>query len=135
MECGGVTGCLGHAGHPAARPSRTTGRPSEHLTYRHIQPWIGHFSPYGVDGPLVASPESAHARARRLSSGGTVAHDAQFAGARHPTRDDLDAVDADRPVLVIHQSSHLGSVNSKALELLGYDADSEDPAGGVNGSP
>ncbi|MFE3181307.1 amidohydrolase [Streptomyces violascens] len=57
--------------------------------------------------------------------------DAQIAGSQHPTRDDLDAVDTDRPILVIHQSSHLGSVNSKALELLKYDADSEDPAGGV----
>ncbi|PKV89494.1 amidohydrolase family protein [Streptomyces sp. TLI_146] len=57
--------------------------------------------------------------------------DAQSAGREHPTRDDLDEVSRDRPVLVIHQSSHLGAVNSKALELLGFDADSPDPQGGV----
>ncbi|GGP33018.1 amidohydrolase [Streptomyces melanogenes] len=57
--------------------------------------------------------------------------DAQLAGREHPTRDDLDEVSRDRPVLVIHQSSHLGAVNSKALELLGFDAESQDPKGGV----
>lgn len=57
--------------------------------------------------------------------------DAQLAGKAHPTRKDLDEVSPDRPVLVIHQSSHLGSVNSKALELLGYDETSQDPPGGV----
>ncbi|WP_406235408.1 amidohydrolase [Nocardia sp. NBC_01009] len=57
--------------------------------------------------------------------------DAQLAGLAHPTRDDLDAVSVERPVLVIHQSSHLGAVNSKGLELLGYDESSEDPEGGV----
>ncbi|MEV6432623.1 amidohydrolase family protein [Nocardia sp. NPDC051463] len=57
--------------------------------------------------------------------------DAQLAGLAHPTRKDLDAVSVERPVLVIHQSSHLGAVNSKGLELLGYDESSEDPEGGV----
>ncbi|MGW4205227.1 amidohydrolase [Streptomyces sp. NPDC004726] len=57
--------------------------------------------------------------------------DARLKGSAHPTRDDLDEVSRDRPVLVIHQSSHLGAVNSKGLELLGYDADTPDPAGGV----
>ncbi|MFI9319262.1 amidohydrolase [Kitasatospora aureofaciens] len=56
--------------------------------------------------------------------------DAQLAGRAHPTRDDLDEVSRERPVLVIHQSSHLGAVNSKALELLGYDENTADPDGG-----
>ncbi len=37
---------------------------------------------------------------------------------RHPTRDDLDAVSKDLAVVIVHQSGHLGSVNSKALEIL-----------------
>ncbi|GAA1385939.1 amidohydrolase [Kitasatospora putterlickiae] len=57
--------------------------------------------------------------------------DAQLAGGDHPTRDDLDEVSLERPVLVIHQSSHLGAVNSKALELLGYDENTPNPPGGV----
>ena len=40
--------------------------------------------------------------------------DSQLAEQRHPTRDDLDAVSKDAPVLVIHQSGHVASVNSKA---------------------
>jgi predicted amidohydrolase YtcJ len=57
--------------------------------------------------------------------------DAQLAEQRHPTRDDLDAVSEDVPVLAVHQSGHLAAVNSKALALAGIDAVRKDPAGGV----
>ena len=57
--------------------------------------------------------------------------DAILREGRHPTRDDLDAVSTDRPVLAIHQSFHLGAVNSTGLELLGYTADTPNPEGGV----
>jgi predicted amidohydrolase YtcJ len=57
--------------------------------------------------------------------------DAQIAEKRHPTRHDLDEVSKDVPVLLIHQSCHLGAMNSKALELAGITADSKDPQGGV----
>ncbi|MBN7783264.1 amidohydrolase, partial [Nitratireductor aquimarinus] len=44
------------------------------------------------------------------------------------------------PILIVHQSGHLGVVNSKALELAGVTADTKDPSGGVirhdeNGEP
>lgn len=55
----------------------------------------------------------------------------QLKELRHPTRDDLDAVSKDLAVVIIHQSGHLGAVNSKALEILGYTKDSPNPAGGV----
>ncbi len=57
--------------------------------------------------------------------------DAQIAEKRHPTRADLDAVSKDIPILLIHQSCHLGAMNSKALELAGITADTKDPQGGV----
>jgi predicted amidohydrolase YtcJ len=57
--------------------------------------------------------------------------DAQLAERRHPTRQDLDEVSKDVPVLLIHQSCHLGVMNTKALELAGLTADSKDPQGGV----
>ena len=57
--------------------------------------------------------------------------DAQLAEKRHPTRDDLDAVSAERPVFVIHQSGHLYVANSVLLELAGITAATENPAGGV----
>ena len=65
---------------------------------------------------------------------------AQLAEVRHPTREDLDEISTDVPILIVHQSGHLGVANSKALELAGITADTENPAGGViqrfaNGEP
>jgi predicted amidohydrolase YtcJ len=65
---------------------------------------------------------------------------AQLAELRHPTRHELDVVSKDVPVLIIHQSGHIGVANSKALELAGINAESKAPPGGVirrdsNGDP
>jgi predicted amidohydrolase YtcJ len=57
--------------------------------------------------------------------------DAQIAEKRHPTRQELDEVSKDIPILIIHQSCHLGAMNSKALELAKITADTKDPQGGV----
>jgi len=57
--------------------------------------------------------------------------DSQLAEQRHPTRDDLDKVSTELPVIIIHQSGHLGAANSKALEIAGVTADTKDPNGGV----
>ncbi len=57
--------------------------------------------------------------------------DAQLKEQRHPTRDDLDMVSRELPVVIVHQSAHLGVMNSKALELVGINANSKDPQGGL----
>ena len=57
--------------------------------------------------------------------------DSQLTEGRHPTRHDLDKVSQDLPVLIIHQSGHQGVANSKALELAGVNAATNDPKGGV----
>jgi hypothetical protein len=57
--------------------------------------------------------------------------DSQLAEQRHPTRQELDAVSTEYPVLIIHQSGHLGVANTKALEMAGITAATEDPEGGV----
>lgn len=57
--------------------------------------------------------------------------DAQLKEQRHPTRHELDEVSRDLPVYVIHQSGHLGSANTKALEIAGVNADTPNPVGGV----
>jgi len=57
--------------------------------------------------------------------------DAQLAELRHPTRQELDAISKDLPIVIVHQSGHLGVANSKALEAAGIDASSKDPPGGV----
>ena len=56
---------------------------------------------------------------------------AQLAELRHPTAQDLDKMIADKPVMVIHQSGHLGVVNTKGLEVLGINANTPNPPGGV----
>lgn len=56
---------------------------------------------------------------------------AQLAELRHPTRQDLDAVSTEYPIMIVHQSGHLGVTNSKALELAGIDASTDNPPGGV----
>jgi hypothetical protein len=56
---------------------------------------------------------------------------ATLAEHRHPTRDDLDQISKDVPIMLWHQSGHMVAVNSKALEISGMTADTPDPAGGV----
>jgi predicted amidohydrolase YtcJ len=56
--------------------------------------------------------------------------DSQLAEGRHPDRHDLDAVTTELPILLIHQSGHLGVYNSLALERAGITAATPDPAGG-----
>jgi predicted amidohydrolase YtcJ len=57
--------------------------------------------------------------------------DAQLKEQRHPTRHELDEVSKELPVYVIHQSSHLGAGNTKALEIAGITAETKNPTGGV----
>ncbi|MEK5331452.1 amidohydrolase [Lysinibacillus sp. FSL W8-0992] len=49
---------------------------------------------------------------------------------RHPTKEDLDKVSTDRPIIVRHISNHIAVVNSKVLELAKIDASVKDPEGG-----
>jgi predicted amidohydrolase YtcJ len=55
----------------------------------------------------------------------------QLAERRHPTRDELDAISTDVPIVAFHQTGHVGVVNTRALELLGYGSDTPDPPGGL----
>ncbi|MEV7569412.1 amidohydrolase [Streptomyces tanashiensis] len=51
--------------------------------------------------------------------------------ARQPSRHDLDAVSPDHPVVLYSFSGHATWVNSKALELIGIDRDTDAPPGGA----
>lgn len=44
--------------------------------------------------------------------------DSMLLEKHHPTRNLLDEISTTTPVIVIHQSFHLGAVNSAALALL-----------------
>lgn len=56
---------------------------------------------------------------------------AQLKELRHPTRDDLDAISKDIPIVIVHQSGHIISVNSKALEVDDITSNTPNPEGGV----
>lgn len=57
--------------------------------------------------------------------------DAVLVEGRHPTRDDLDRVSTELPVMATHISGHFAAVNSKGLEIIGYTAETPDPEGGI----
>ena len=57
--------------------------------------------------------------------------DAQLTPQQHPTRDDLDKVSSELPVVIVHQSGHLAVMNSKALQMVGISALTQDPTGGT----
>lgn len=57
--------------------------------------------------------------------------DSQLAERRHPVASDLDLISLDVPVLLIHQSGHLGVMNTKGLQVSGYDEGAPNPSGGV----
>jgi hypothetical protein len=50
---------------------------------------------------------------------------------RFPTKHDLDEVSTEFPIMIIHISGHFAVVNSKGLEILGIDASTENPEGGI----
>jgi hypothetical protein len=50
---------------------------------------------------------------------------------RPPTSAELDRVSADRPVMVVDSSGHLGATNAAAFKAAGITADTPDPAGGM----
>ena len=81
-----------------------------------------------VRGWLDSQPEL-------LASSGLVIgfgyDNASLSERRHPTRADVDAISTELPIYLVHQSGHFGAANSRTLELIGLDAESPDPAGGV----
>ena len=111
----------------------------------------GHFGMVGLlrmSANLAAPPEGvsadiativrqmkAHIDSPQTKGSGVVFgmnyDDSQLAELRHPTAAELDRVSTSLPVVILHQSGHVGAVNSKALELFGYDETTPDPAGGV----
>nr|WP_315142821.1 amidohydrolase [uncultured Flavobacterium sp.] len=57
--------------------------------------------------------------------------DAVLKEKRFPTKEDLDKVSKDIPIMVTHISGHFCSVNTKGLETLAITAKTKDPNGGV----
>jgi predicted amidohydrolase YtcJ len=54
-----------------------------------------------------------------------------IAERRHPTREDLDPMSGEHPTLLLHSSSQIAVLNSRALAEVGISEDTRDPDGGV----
>ncbi|GAA3398402.1 amidohydrolase [Streptomyces roseoviridis] len=76
---------------------------------------------------IVGEFAAAHPEHAWITGGGWSME--SFAGGL-PTRQSLDSVVADRPVLLVNRDHHGSWANSLALELAGITADTPDPADG-----
>jgi hypothetical protein len=57
--------------------------------------------------------------------------DAQLKEQRHPVATELDQISKDIPVMLLHQSGHLATLNTKGLEIAGMNENTPDPPGGI----
>lgn len=104
------------------------------------------FGTQAVGANLLAPPDGdvntiddVVARLKTFGSGPDVAMTGWIFGVgyddallgRHPTRADLDKVSTTVPVMATHISGHFAAVNTLGLKLIGYDASTPDPEGGV----
>ena len=62
---------------------------------------------------------------------GTDYNEFYLAEKRHPNRKDLDAAAHDHPVIISHRSLHACVLNSRAMQLVGINNESEEPPGGI----
>ena len=105
----------------------------------HAHIWkIGHLLTTLLDVRGASSRDDLAARLRdhagRLPPGtwlqGRGYNEARFPDGRPPTRVDLDAVVADRPVVLMRTCAHIVVGNSMALERAGITRDTATPPGG-----
>ena len=97
--------------------------------------YLGHFGRVAPDGqhwPGINSTEALIDRLKETAdrSEGPVigwGFDPLFVPGDRLTRQDLDRVSTDRPVVVFHSNLHLLTVNGAAMELAGYGPDTEVP--------
>ena len=93
--------------------------------------------PIGSNTTMAELLAALKARAEQVAPGELVSgfgyDDTLLAEQRHPTRAELDQVSTEHPVIATHVSGHMLVANSAALELVGIDASTPDPEGGVIG--
>jgi len=94
-------------------------------------------APLGVDLTGVPSVRALVARVRRRVAGrssepliGWGWDQERFAERRWPSRDDLDRLPTNRPIVLHRHCLHAAVVNSAALEMVGLDDGSADPPNG-----
>ncbi|WP_300034048.1 amidohydrolase [uncultured Roseobacter sp.] len=107
--------------------------------------YVGYHDRTDPDGRHWAGIDTAEAMIERLSSAAPQSNDKVFGWGFDPiflsserlNRSHLDQVSAKRPVAVLFSNFHLMCVNSAALEMAGYDADTplEGVVKGPDGAP
>lgn len=110
--------------------------------HAHVQ----QFGAQAVGANLLAPPDGevetiddVVAKLKTFSEGPDVAKTGWIFGVgfddallgRFPTREDLDKVSTTVPVMATHISGHFASVNTLGLKMIGYDANTPNPEGGV----
>jgi predicted amidohydrolase YtcJ len=103
----------------------------------------GHMIYFGknmIDADLFGAPDMADLIARMKAHVARTPEGAWIVGFgyaarkmkenRHPTVEELDQVSADRPVMVVDSSGHLGAGNAALFRLMGLSAATPDPEGG-----
>ncbi|MFM8635220.1 MAG: amidohydrolase [Planctomycetia bacterium] len=104
----------------------------------------GHFVYFGknlVDANLFGCTDIADLIARMKKQVAQTPADGWIVGfgyqarglkeGRAPTSEELDQVSADRPVMIVDSSGHLGAANAAAFKAAGITADTPDPTGGM----
>ena len=105
-----------------------------------------HLSAYGVDklGVSCKAPhiQSLHdifqdirEKAAGLSKGKWIRawgfNEMKIAEQRYPTKEELDEISMEHPIIIVRACNHISVVNSKALEILGIHNDTPNPKGGM----
>ena len=89
----------------------------------------------GKDVDSIIASLKAFAAARKIPKGELIIgygyDDTVMPGGRLLNRDDLDAAFPENPVRVDHVSMHGTVLNSQAMKLYGFDANTKTPPGGV----
>ena len=103
----------------------------------------GHFVYFGknlVDATLFACADIAELVSRMKKQAERTPEGAWIVGfgyqartlreGRAPTHEELDQISANRPVMIVDSSGHLGAANGQAFQAAGITADSPNPTGG-----
>ena len=104
----------------------------------HLHPIMMAYFEMNADLSAVASIEELQARMRRAAGKGSEAGwvvglrfgDEALEEPRLPTRNDLDAVCRERPVVVVRHDGHMVIGNTRAIEFAGIARGTENPEGG-----
>lgn len=85
-------------------------------------------------GSIARIQDALRARAAETPPGewvvGFMYDDTKQEEGRPVTRQDLDAVSTEHPIVIGHRGGHTGVYNSRAFEVAGIGADTRDPFGG-----